>query len=387
MASLQLFRNFAHTYKPLTFAEFQAELRGPFLLVRVRSEPRKIVNLRDLLAWRDDFIMGRDPSCEVMIPGDTGISRQHCRLLFRNGQWYLQDLNSANGTLLQDRPLSGGTHAISLGHTFFMGTDTQVGLFSSDQVFPLLKSVRSKNTEGSGLNTAQTMRLSATRRLSASTLGQQSFEGVGSLARESDRVRVPAWMQVGPEAAPAPNKAATPEPAPTNFELIENGQSLDLKTFVDQIQGMDEQSFLQRFPGPVMLRLITPKRHNADPYAPPQDGGVSTVLRIGELRFWRLADIDGQVTNIGRREGSDILLAHESVSRRHAVVLESDKGWIIRDLNSANGTFVDGHRIRGEFVLGSKSLVRFGHDLVLQFMLAQEFWSFLQFFRRVPQTA
>lgn len=50
----------------------------------------------------------------------------------------------------------------------------------------------------------------------------------------------------------------------------------------------------------------------------------------------------------GRDAGAgSILLDHPTVSRRHASVLRDDVGLAIRDLGSANGTFVDGKRIAG----------------------------------------
>jgi EAL domain-containing protein (putative c-di-GMP-specific phosphodiesterase class I) len=48
---------------------------------------------------------------------------------------------------------------------------------------------------------------------------------------------------------------------------------------------------------------------------------------------------------IGRREGSNLLLASEGVSRKHAELLETVDGWMVRDCNSTNGTFVNGRRL------------------------------------------
>lgn len=47
---------------------------------------------------------------------------------------------------------------------------------------------------------------------------------------------------------------------------------------------------------------------------------------------------------IGREPGCDVELAHAQVSRRHAEVSLVDGEWIIRDLQSSNGLFVDGKR-------------------------------------------
>ena len=44
--------------------------------------------------------IGRSRSCDVALPDDLAITRKHCRLEKRDGDLYLVDLNSANGTLL-----------------------------------------------------------------------------------------------------------------------------------------------------------------------------------------------------------------------------------------------------------------------------------------------
>jgi len=48
---------------------------------------------------------------------------------------------------------------------------------------------------------------------------------------------------------------------------------------------------------------------------------------------------------IGRSSACDIVLPHESVSRRHARLIESEKGFVIEDLGSSNGTFVNGQMV------------------------------------------
>jgi pSer/pThr/pTyr-binding forkhead associated (FHA) protein len=49
---------------------------------------------------------------------------------------------------------------------------------------------------------------------------------------------------------------------------------------------------------------------------------------------------------IGRIESSHIRVAHESVSRHHAMLVNDGGRVVVRDLGSRNGTFVDGKPIR-----------------------------------------
>jgi two-component system cell cycle response regulator len=70
---------------------------------------------------------------------------------------------------------------------------------------------------------------------------------------------------------------------------------------------------------------------------------------------------------IGRAPDSDIALADDNVSRRHAlIVCEKDGKIFIEDLGSKNGTFVNGRRIRVRYlrggerlILGARSIFRF----------------------------
>ena len=44
---------------------------------------------------------------------------------------------------------------------------------------------------------------------------------------------------------------------------------------------------------------------------------------------------------IGRAPEADLLLAHESISRQHARIAKEEDGWVIRDLESKNGSRVN----------------------------------------------
>ncbi len=48
-----------------------------------------------------EVIIGRDPLCNFVIPDET-ISSRHARLSYHHNQWWLEDLNSTNGTFLND---------------------------------------------------------------------------------------------------------------------------------------------------------------------------------------------------------------------------------------------------------------------------------------------
>ena len=65
-------------------------------------------------------------------------------------------------------------------------------------------------------------------------------------------------------------------------------------------------------------------------------------------------------TVIGRTAGCDLVFNLKSVSRRHSCIYRSDGRWVIKDLGSTNGTWVNGRRIREPHILAGGDEIRVG---------------------------
>ncbi len=70
---------------------------------------------------RDRISLGRSSANELCYPDDAGLSRQHLALLRSNGSWFVEDLGSKNGTLLNGKRVEkriefGPGDRISAGH-------------------------------------------------------------------------------------------------------------------------------------------------------------------------------------------------------------------------------------------------------------------------------
>jgi pSer/pThr/pTyr-binding forkhead associated (FHA) protein len=70
--------------------------------------------------------------------------------------------------------------------------------------------------------------------------------------------------------------------------------------------------------------------------------------------------VDGEVLTIGRRDGVDVPLFDAKVSREHARVTHVGDAYVLTDLQSLNGTYVNGVRIDGPFPLQSGDVVQVG---------------------------
>jgi hypothetical protein len=84
--------------------------------------------------------------------------------------------------------------------------------------------------------------------------------------------------------------------------------------------------------------------------------------------------LQGAVASIGRHATCQVRLDPDrdsEVSTRHAVIQRKDGGWLVRDLGSVHGTYVNGQRISAEHPLNDGDVIRLGHSgPELQFLLS-----------------
>lgn len=76
---------------------------------------------------------------------------------------------------------------------------------------------------------------------------------------------------------------------------------------------------------------------------PPEAVGAF-VVREGPKKGSRIA-LDSDEVSIGRHPESDIFLDDVTVSRRHALVRQSEEGYQVEDAGSLNGTYVNQNRV------------------------------------------
>jgi LysM repeat protein len=92
-------------------------------------------------------------------------------------------------------------------------------------------------------------------------------------------------------------------------------------------------------------------------YQPP-----SLVMRRGPQPN-RPFPLDKDAITIGRSPDNDIFVDDAEVSRHHARLTRQGNNWVLEDLGSRNGTFVNGQRISGPVMLTPGAQVDFGPDV------------------------
>lgn len=56
------------------------------------------------------------------------------------------------------------------------------------------------------------------------------------------------------------------------------------------------------------------------------------------------------VTLLGRKGDTDVDLPHQRISRHHAKIKKTDRGYLLLDLASVHGTFVNGRPVEHHFL-------------------------------------
>jgi pSer/pThr/pTyr-binding forkhead associated (FHA) protein len=91
------------------------------------------------------------------------------------------------------------------------------------------------------------------------------------------------------------------------------------------------------------------------------NGSNATTLVIieGERTGQKIA-LDRRELTIGRADNSDLVVDDEYASTNHAKLVLINNDWLIQDLNSTNGTYLDGGRVGTPAVVKLNTPVRVG---------------------------
>lgn len=77
--------------------------------------------------------------------------------------------------------------------------------------------------------------------------------------------------------------------------------------------------------------------------------------------------LEGDQMTIGRDSTTEIVINDAEVSRRHARLTFQGGKYVLEDLGSTNGTFVNGQRLSGPRVLKPGEVISFGEQIMLVF--------------------
>jgi pSer/pThr/pTyr-binding forkhead associated (FHA) protein len=80
-----------------------------------------------------------------------------------------------------------------------------------------------------------------------------------------------------------------------------------------------------------------------------------------------VTELTKEVNLIGRDVTNDVVIGDAEVSRQHARITRTPGGYVLEDLGSTNGTFVNGERLTTPRVLNPNDLIALGETVTLTF--------------------
>jgi len=96
---------------------------------------------------------------------------------------------------------------------------------------------------------------------------------------------------------------------------------------------------------------------------------TATVTVLTGRNTGAVFDLKAGVSDMGRGSDVDIPLADAGLSRRHARIIVSEGVYTLEDLDSTNGTFLNGLKLTGRVTMESGARIQIGETTVLRFAL------------------
>ncbi len=291
--------------------------------------------------------IGRDPENDIVI-GDDTVSRKHAVLLYKNGKFTLRDLDSSNGTYVNDEKITEAV--ISNGDMIRFGQAT----FK----FQLPRSA------GSGQRTAGSIEVKPVAWLTGEKGVKHPLRlGKNTIGREEDNTIVLGDAAVSRHHAVlyVEKNAFTIQDLGSSNGTFVNGERMgagrvrikpgDSVRFGNQGLTLQEESSID-------ARKQGEEKHSKG--ADEKVAGAHAEAFLVDSNGKRLPLKKGE-TKVGRSPVSDIVIDDATASAHHAVIAFENGDFVLRDLGSTNGTLVNGAKIEVQS-LRTGDVVQFGES-------------------------
>jgi two-component system cell cycle response regulator len=103
--------------------------------------------------------------------------------------------------------------------------------------------------------------------------------------------------------------------------------------------------------------------------APQRDRHL--LVRVHGEQLGQVLVLEDEPCRVGRHQDSELWLGDNGISRRHAAIVPEGDAYVIEDLDSANGTFVQGERVK-RHRLQHGDIVQFGPSVVYRYSITDE---------------
>jgi hypothetical protein len=166
-----------------------------------------------------------------------------------------------------------------------------------------------------------------------------------------------------------------------------------LSGFLPEVQSLPLAEFLKRYDHPFLLisepqklDLMTGSEYHTTEHRADDCGTRRGPLPVHlvERQVYELKKGGSQGSfsffSIGRSSNNDIVLAGTEISKLHAVIQHTGKGFSIMDSSSRNGTFLNGVKLQPQKLLplADKDLVTFAGLFAARFLLPSSLYAWLK---------
>jgi pSer/pThr/pTyr-binding forkhead associated (FHA) protein len=303
---------------------------------------------REYVISGPSMVFGRDAGCDVVIT-DKNVSRRHAEIMATPKGYVLID-SSTNGTFVNGERVDG-QRLLARADVIRIGSDEF--RFYAD---------RAPATPGPGPKAAAPPPSPAP---APPSIGASAPPPAASapppISAPPQRPQAAARPVAETTAGSAPAAPVRPPPA-----APPQGAPQRLANTVAGIPVAPQPAAHPAPPATSAPPRAAPVAAPAPPAARSAAPGVlaNLVVRSGSKKGQRLP-IRVPIVNVGRAEYNDLVLPDDSVSTTHAKLQRREGVWVLVDLDSTNGCFVDAERVQGETPLAPGALIRFGDVQVM----------------------
>jgi ABC-type multidrug transport system ATPase subunit/pSer/pThr/pTyr-binding forkhead associated (FHA) protein len=350
-------------------------------------------------------MVGRNPTtCQIVYDQKQWpmVSRQHAQFQLHNGQWSITDNGSTYGTYLDGQKISA-TLPVRVNSRVQFGSQgptlvvTHIGVsatkaYENETLIdapPSSLGARSLQPELQALPTTPPKHSSAPAFVEMSGTGTGQLRRV-ELTKDVTRFGREPGLEGAIDAAAAIVSRRHAEIHRRNgqYVLIDlgsfNGTLLNGRRIVEP-ETLTHSDKVELGPGGPLLRFFDPANPIPSEGKQPSPAVVAAQLArmpasSGKLQTMVLGSesplqITGSLESgafiertfgtsqrlvVGRGEECDIRLDGLLISNRHAAISLSPSGVTVEDLNSTNGTYVNGHRITGRKLIQPQDVIQIG---------------------------
>jgi ABC-type multidrug transport system ATPase subunit/pSer/pThr/pTyr-binding forkhead associated (FHA) protein len=324
------------------------------ITIKGGPENGKVVDLP-----QGELLIGRVEPAGLVI-SDSEVSRRHAHFIYRDGKYFLEDLGSVNGTLLNGQRISG-QRALADGDEIMLGTKVTLVFHQPQPKSEIPSEVLETRMPVSQMPSPD------------ATMFDQGVDLSALLS--SVNVAPPQLLVTVAGNEPATHLLST--------DRITIGRADDNDIIVQSMIVSRYHAALELTPSGYEIVVMPGATNTLTCQGRPVLGrqllSHGDVLRIdselpgmmvsmtyqsplhaaAKVPFAIKFDEKEKIT-FGRDAGNDVVLNKPNVSRFHAQVTRVGRRYYVTDLRSANGTFINDKRVEGDVWLNAQDTIRIG---------------------------